>query len=719
MTFNAVNHVKQFLNFIVLFSLLVFNFSGKLQGSTSNASQAPHALFMRSTYHISKDSSYSVIYELRYHLKSGLDISQMEKVKLGPCPRTEVLDVQVFNARGVEEKDAHSAQEKEPLKEGAVKSHLGYLGISFKKLQLHQRVYIKYRCTFPLNKEADGLFSLFIEGGPFTFPFRPALKVTPATEFHYSFKSPSKLFMQKWDPSQALTVKEEKVKKSHHLNIFLQLKKEVLQEYLLQVSHKESWKTLSGFYFKKMEQNLAKLKSEKESTLEPEKKSEKKSTLKSEKESKVASESKSKSKANSESSLQSAKSEKLTESAESAESAEPEKLAELEKSAKEEGDPLKQLIEKAKSKKELQGQLDVLLHALLSRLHPLPQYTPSQWEQVRSYKLIFNEPQKPVTPVENALLLIALMKSLSIDFEVYLTVPSKMQNLESPLPYNHFERILLKVKGRENTFWLDPSWSVMALNHLPRVQKNQKALLIFPLKGEKLVSLFSSHNPYSFISIEQELQTKNLFSESDTFVEGKAQIAGNLLLSLYGEDSRKDPSFLNKYLQKLLFFNDGLSSFLLSDPPDLYANIHIPNEMEFPFRYKPSQVILKVGHQTSYLILPYFILGYFMKYNEKKKPFEGALKYQKKTIFPQQPIQFSTHLECKVSSPWLDLRREVLPYNSEKQKSEVTGSILWEWFFIKSKKASLEDRKSKAYGDFVRQLKKCLSYSSLIFNKEG
>ena len=139
--------------------------------------------------------------------------------------------------------------------------------------------------------------------------------------------------------------------------------------------------------------------------------------------------------------------------------------------------------------------------------------------------------------------------------------------------------------------------------------------------------------------------------------------------------------------------------------------------MVFPFRYKPSQVVLKVGHQTSYLVFPYFILAYFMKYNDKERPFEGALKYQKKTIFPQHFIQLSTHLECKISSPWLNLRREILPYNSEKQKSEVTGTILWERFFIKSKKASLEDRKSKTYGNFVRQLKKCLSYSSLTFNK--
>ena len=92
-----------------------------------------------------------------------------------------------------------------------------------------------------------------------------------------------------------------------------------------------------------------------------------------------------------------------------------------------------------------------------------------------------------------------------------------MKNIESPLPYNHFERILLKVKSKENTFWIDPSWSVMALNHLPRVQKNQKALLVFPRKSEKLVSLFSSHNPYSFISIEQEFQIKNLFGEKRYF----------------------------------------------------------------------------------------------------------------------------------------------------------------------------------------------------------
>ena len=77
--------------------------------------------------------------------------------------------------------------------------------------------------------------------------------------------------------------------------------------------------------------------------------------------------------------------------------------------------------------------------------------------------------------------------------------------------------------------------------------------------------------------------------KSDTFVEGKAKITGNLLLSLYSEDNRKDPSFLSKYLQKLLFFNDGLSSFLLSDPPDYVCQAFI-----FPTRWCSLFVINQV-----------------------------------------------------------------------------------------------------------------------------
>ena len=601
---------------------------------------------MQSSYQIAQDGSYSVIYEVRYIIKTPENLVQMKKIQLGSSNKTELMEVQVVNANGKEEKKSYSMQENTIL---------------FENLKLNQQIYLKYRCEFPPHKEIKNLFSVLIDSEEFTFPMDPVLKVTKTTEqnHHFKTKSKSELFVSKWDPSQALVIKDNKEDKKNRkkkkkkkkakteglrdLSAYSNPQKGRKQKYLLQVSNRSSWESLSVFYHTKLKQSLSKFK-------------------------------------------------KIT--------------------------PMKDLVEKTGKRKDLQSKLDFLLHSLLSQLQPLPEYKMQQWEKMRSYSLIFNEVQKPLTPVENTLLLLALLRSLSVDFEVYLSLSSSMEKMESPLPNNHFIRLLIKVKDKENSFWVDPSLPFVALDHLPQVKRNEKALLIFPDKGKELAKLFSSFNPYSFISIEQEVSIENLLN-GEAAIKGKGQMAGNILLSFYKENKNKELSFLEKSIQKHLFFNERLDAFTLLDLPSL--GINVPNEMSLHFDYKVGQRILRTEKQVSYLILPYFILNRFIEYDKKIVQGDGTLKYQKKTLFSQQPDNFSTNLECKVSSPWLSLKREILPFssikNESKNKNKKDGAILWEWFFIKSKKVSLEDQKGKAYGDFIFQLKKCISYSSLIFYK--